>query len=158
MVVEVIAEADNKDIIKSNPYIDSGIFFSAREFFYDHPAYNELMYTVKNKTYDACFLFNKHVTPLNLLLAGVSAAPLRVSFAGKTLMPFINVGIRPKKEKVYEAEFQYPDKLVHIMAFNTEIIAGKPSAVVHSEIKWAAPDEMKAMDFLEADKEIIITL
>ena len=101
---EVIAEAGNRDIIKSNPYVDCGIFFSVREFYYDHPAFNELMYTVKNKAYDACFLFNQHVTPLNLLLAGVTGAPLRVSFAGRSLMPFINVGIRPKKETVYEGD------------------------------------------------------
>jgi ADP-heptose:LPS heptosyltransferase len=104
MRVDVVAERINQDIIKSNPYIDGGTFYSANEFYYNHPAFNELVRSIKSKSYDICFLLNKNNNPLTFCLAAQSGAPLRVGFAGENLAPFINLAVRPKKGTVYEGD------------------------------------------------------
>ena len=104
MIVDVIAESTNKDIIKSNPYVDGGIFYSASEFFYNHPAFKELLAVIRDKSYDACFLMKDEVNPLDLLLSAMSMAPLRIGFTGKNVSPFINLSIRPKQGTVYEGD------------------------------------------------------
>jgi ADP-heptose:LPS heptosyltransferase len=104
MAVDVVAESVNKDIIKSNPFIDSGIFYSTTEYFYNHPAFKELITVIRDKSYDACFLMKGEVNPLDLLLAAMSMAPLRIGFAGGRVSPFINLSIRPKEGTLYEGD------------------------------------------------------
>jgi ADP-heptose:LPS heptosyltransferase len=104
MIVDVIAEATNKDIIKSNPYIDSAIFYSAQEFYYDHPAFKELLSVIQEKSYEACFLLKANVRPLDLLMTATSMATLRIGFTGKNISPFINLSVRPKPETLYEGD------------------------------------------------------
>ena len=104
MVVEVIAETGGKDIIRSNPYIDGGVFYRASEFYYNHPSFRELLYTLKGRRYDACFLFNRDKNPLHLFLMAHSGATLRVGFTDGDYSPFINLSIRPRNEAVYEGD------------------------------------------------------
>ncbi len=104
MIVDVIAESTNKDIIKSNPYIDNGIFYAAGEFYYNHPAFSELLVVIKDNAYDACFLMKESAGPLDLLLAAATKAILRIGFTGNNVSPFINLSIRPKSGTVYEGD------------------------------------------------------
>jgi ADP-heptose:LPS heptosyltransferase len=108
--VEVIAESGGADIVRSNPYIDGGVFYNSREFYFNHPAFRELLYTLKGKQVDACFLFNRDRNPLHLFLMAQSAAPLRVSLAGEAVSPFVNLSIRPRQAAVYEGD-QYESLL-----------------------------------------------
>jgi len=104
MVVEVIAETGGKDIIRSNPYIDGCVFYRASEFYYNHPSFRELLYTLKARRYDACFLFNRDKNPLHLFLMAHSGATLRAGFTGRDFSPFINLSIRPRDASVYEGD------------------------------------------------------
>jgi len=104
MTVDVIAETGSKDIIRSNPYIDGGVFYRASEFYYNHPSFRELLYTLKGRRYDACFLFNRDENPLHLFLMAHSGAALRVGFTGGDLSPFINLSVRPRNGTVYEGD------------------------------------------------------
>lgn len=101
MKVDVVAEAVNKDVIKSNPYIDQGIFYSNSEFFYNHPAFKELVTVIRENRYDACFLMQEEPGPLELFLAASSECMLRIGFADKNISPFINLSIRPKEGTEY---------------------------------------------------------
>lgn len=104
MKVEVIAEARSKEIVESNPYLDGGLYYAAKDFYFNCVEFKALVASVKERSWDACFLMNRGENPLHCLLAVHTRAPLRAGFAEDELFPFINLAIRPKKETVHEAD------------------------------------------------------
>lgn len=50
---------------------------------------------------------------------------------------------------------EYPDLLVHLMLFNSEIAEGEPKMLEHNDIKWITPAEIPEYDFCPADEEIL---
>ncbi|MBL8027984.1 MAG: glycosyltransferase family 9 protein [Fibrobacteres bacterium] len=120
-LVEVVAESDAKDLIKSNPDVDGGFFFSAREYRYNHPAFIELCNAIQQKSYDICFLMKQDAGPLDLLLAAVTKAPLRVGFPSNSAFPFLNLCIRPSKKTEQEKD-KYESML---RALGIKILRGK---------------------------------
>jgi ADP-heptose:LPS heptosyltransferase len=104
MEIDVIAESANRDLIKSNPYVDRGTFYGAGELLYNHSAFRQLTAAISGRAYDICFLFCRSDNPLFLVLAVQSGAPLRVGFAGPGVSPFINVSVRPSDASVYEGD------------------------------------------------------
>jgi len=124
MVLDVIAESVNRDVVKSNPCIDSGYFYSRDEYYYNHPSFKELLQTLKAKTYDACFVFKQEVSVLDLIVAAQSGAPLRVGFAGGENAPFLNLTVRPRKDIEYEGD--KTESLVRTLGVKT----------TRSRLKW----------------------
>jgi 8-oxo-dGTP diphosphatase len=55
-------------------------------------------------------------------------------------------------------EHEYPRKSVQLHFFNCAIVAGEPRAIQVAEFNWAAPPELVAYPFPEADREIILQL
>gem|GEM_PF-4445838 len=102
--IEVVAESGARDLIKSNPDVDGGFFFSEKEFRYNHPAFIELCKAIQQKSYDACFLMKQDAGPLDLLLAAITKAPLRIGFTSPSSFPFLNVCIRPAKKTEHEKD------------------------------------------------------
>lgn len=50
---------------------------------------------------------------------------------------------------------EYPDLLVHLTLFNSEIAEGEPKMLEHNDIKWITPAEIPEYDFCPADEEIL---
>lgn len=50
---------------------------------------------------------------------------------------------------------EYPDLLVHLTLFNSEIAEGEPKMLEHNNIKWITPAEIPEYDFCPADEEIL---
>ncbi|MFH0920262.1 MAG: hypothetical protein V1913_07850 [Fibrobacterota bacterium] len=124
MTLDVIAESVNRDVVKSNPCIDNGYFYSKHEYLYNHISYRELIRTLKERNYQACFIFKQDVSPLDLIVAAQSGAPLRVGFAGGDAAPFLNLTVRPRKDIEYEGD-KY-ESLVRTLGVRTN----------RSRLKW----------------------
>lgn len=49
----------------------------------------------------------------------------------------------------------YPDLSIELTLFRARVAAGEPRALEHSELRWAFPEELPALDFCPADREIV---
>ena len=50
----------------------------------------------------------------------------------------------------------YPDRTINLMLLECSAKPGSvPRALEHSEIRWVTPEEMRALPFAEADRELI---
>ncbi len=125
--IEVVAESGAKDLIKSNPDIDGGFFIHGHEYKYNHRSFTELCLAVQQKRYDACFLLKQDATPLDLYLAAMSRAPLRVGFHSPHAFPFLNLCIRPAKMTERERDkYESVFRTIGIKILKTEIAWNLP--------------------------------
>ena len=50
---------------------------------------------------------------------------------------------------------EYPDLTVRLTLFNAVITEGIPKALEHNDIRWITTDQIDALEFCPADKEIL---
>jgi|TARA_R110002153_G_scaffold169494_2_gene322348 8-oxo-dGTP diphosphatase len=66
------------------------------------------------------------------------------------------LGIKTNTGKIFsEVSFDYPNFRIHLLAYHSEIIEGKPKNIEHLEIKWVTISELHKYKFLEADIPIV---
>jgi 8-oxo-dGTP diphosphatase len=66
----------------------------------------------------------------------------------------LNVAIRINK---FIGKFSHPysNFIIHLLAFEVELIQGIPHASEHQELRWVRVDELKNFTFTEADLPIV---
>ena len=57
-----------------------------------------------------------------------------------------------------EITHQYPDREVHLSFFFALLENGEPSSSVHTELLWAAPEDLTGLSFCPADTELVVRL
>lgn len=58
-------------------------------------------------------------------------------------------------ETYMEVTHKYPDIIVHLTLFRTEIVEGTPQKLEHNDIRWIAAEEIPNYDFCPADDVIL---
>ncbi|MGG3730744.1 (deoxy)nucleoside triphosphate pyrophosphohydrolase [Bacillus wiedmannii] len=54
-------------------------------------------------------------------------------------------------EKVEEIEYEYETIVVHLTTYKARILAGKPKALEHAELKWMSIKDLKHLKWAPAD-------
>ena len=54
-----------------------------------------------------------------------------------------------------ELEHVYPDITIQLTLYNARILAGKPKALEHNDIRYITPEEIDGYDFCPADEKIL---
>ncbi|HDR4594599.1 MULTISPECIES: (deoxy)nucleoside triphosphate pyrophosphohydrolase [Bacillus] len=54
-------------------------------------------------------------------------------------------------EKVEEIEYEYETIVVHLTTYKARILAGKPKALEHTELKWMGIKDLKHLKWAPAD-------
>ena len=57
-----------------------------------------------------------------------------------------------------EASYRYPEREVSLCFFEGTVERGEPRAQVHSELRWAAPEELGGYGFCPADEALVAAL
>ncbi len=47
---------------------------------------------------------------------------------------------------------------IHLHFYDVEIVSGEPTLLHHEELRWATPEELRALDLLEADRALLAHL
>lgn len=104
ITLEVLAERSCKNLIKSNSFIDGGIFYNRQDFLYNNPSFCEMIEEIKGRKYDACFVFDTDADPLKLYTAATTNAPIKIGFSNINAYPFLNLQINQKNRHIYEGD------------------------------------------------------
>jgi 8-oxo-dGTP diphosphatase len=54
-----------------------------------------------------------------------------------------------------KTEYQYPKRTVALAFYSADIVQGEIKPIVHNDVKWVLPDELKDFEFCPADVEIV---
>jgi mutator protein MutT len=60
-------------------------------------------------------------------------------------------------EEILSVEHAYPERTVRLH-FRRCVLAGEPRPLLGQDVRWARRDEMRALEFPEADRELIAML
>ncbi|PIQ28163.1 hypothetical protein COW36_05005 [bacterium (Candidatus Blackallbacteria) CG17_big_fil_post_rev_8_21_14_2_50_48_46] len=52
-------------------------------------------------------------------------------------------------------EHMYPERQVQLFPFVSRLLSGRLQPHEHSELRWCQPDELKSLDWLEADIPVV---
>lgn len=66
----------------------------------------------------------------------------------------MNLDIKVEKY-LAEKTFEYPEKVINLIALKCRIISGKIMLNEHEDVKWINKDEFKQFDFAPADSFIV---
>ena len=124
-VIDVVAPYYAKDIIQSNPYIDGGMFFKHDDIQLFSNDFNELRDTIQNREYDTCFLMEKKLDLLKLVLAASSKAALRIGYKSAASYPFLNFSVIHSPSIKYEG------------SKNESLLRAIGIKIPRGEVKWA---------------------
>ncbi|PGR90158.1 (deoxy)nucleoside triphosphate pyrophosphohydrolase [Bacillus thuringiensis] len=61
-------------------------------------------------------------------------------------------------EKVEEVKYEYETIVVHLTTYKARILAGKPKALEHAELKWMSIKDLKRLKWAPADIPTVETL
>lgn len=59
------------------------------------------------------------------------------------------------KQFIWETEYEYPQKRVHLSFFTASITQGNPKPNVHKELKWVSLNDIKQYTFWPANDKLI---
>ena len=54
-----------------------------------------------------------------------------------------------------EVQYDYPNFIIHLLAYHSKIVKGEPKTLEHLELKWVSISELHNFKFLEADIPIV---